>query len=179
MNKTLRIVFDMDDTMCYSVNKVVSMYNKEYNENISINRFKSWNLQSYVAKDIYKFYKTEHFFKDLKIFSGVKKTFRILHEQGHTIVIATSVKGEAAKRDKMYFLEVNGLLPYIDEINMVVTKETIHGDIIFDDGVHNLEVSPATHRVVYDRPYNKKDTEYDRVHDYKEVMEYVERVATM
>ena len=170
-----KILIDMDDVLCYSVDRVVELYNKEFGTNYSIEDFQGWNLASYATNDIYKYYGMEglHFFRDLK---PIQEMIDLVHElisEGNEVVIVTSINKNNFEGiiDKTSWVET--YLPDISDMLIVESKEYVEGDVLIDDGSHNLKASPATHKVLFDRPWNRDNQDYTRVDSAADIKEYL------
>ena len=165
----LRIIPDMDDTMNLSVNRIIELFNQEYQFNYNLEHFYDWNL-AYCINDtnVHKYYSKEGFFRDLKPIKDAIEIVTKLIEEEHHIVIASSVKTDEGKRGKREWLK-DYFGDKIEEIHLTTGKSYIEGDIIIDDGLHNLDTSKATHKWLFDRPWNRKDNRYIRVCDWIEI----------
>lgn len=70
---------------------------------------------------------------------------------------------------------------YFDRADIVLAsdKNLIGGDILVDDGLHNLEVFPG-HVIVYDRPWNRSPgRDLPRAHNFEEIGQRVLEYLTL
>lgn len=74
---------------------------------------------------------------------------------------------------------LSGYYPYIKNVIMVNThlKHMVRGDILIDDGLHNLEDWQGV-GICYTQPWNK-DVEVLRAHNWSDVDKLVERALAM
>lgn len=177
-DKVTRLILDLDDVTCKSVEVVLDLYNEEFGTSLTLEDMKEWNLAKFATSDIYKYYSLEglHFFRNLPLETGAKEVLTKLHEEGVEIVVASAVKPDNVdgREDKIAWVKEN--LPMVNEVYITVDKSSIEGDIILDDGVHNLEASSCKHKLVYDRPWNRGDDRFKRVRDWAEVYVRVKEV---
>ncbi len=99
--------------------------------------------------------------RDGKLWDAVEPTedapeaMQRLLADGHTIYIVTATHYDTAgvKFPKALFR----WYPFLDWQHVIVTynKQMIRGDVLIDDGFHNL-VGGTWHKILMDRPYNRK-----------------------
>ena len=176
---TFTMVLDLDDTTCVSVGKVIELYNREFGTEHHIEEFKEWNLAKFATPEIYKYYNQPglHFFRDLPLEENALEVLTKLHQEGVKIVVATSVRPENKEgaEDKRHWVETY-LKGLVTEVHITTDKSNIKGDVIIDDGIHNLSTSPCTYKIVYDRPWNRSVEDFIRVHNWLEVYETIKKL---
>jgi 5'(3')-deoxyribonucleotidase len=157
----------MDDTINYSVDKVVSLFNTEFNTDLNINIFSEWDLAKFATKDIYKYYGQNNFFLDLVPITEAIEVVKSLILEGQEFVIVTSVKTQEGINDKNTWLDK--FLPEITERHFTTDKSSIQGDLIIDDGVHNLTSTSAINKLLFTRPWNMSETRFNRASTWSEI----------
>lgn len=102
-----------------------------------------------------------------------------LKDDGHTIRVVTASHFNTVPPKVAWLLEHYPYLKWEDVI-IASDKSIINGDVMIDDGTHNLEVSSCM-KILFDRPHNRK---YDadrsgmiRVHNWDEIYELISHIA--
>ena len=101
---------------------------------------------------------------------------------GHTVRIVTATHPDHVQ-DKVGWLTAT--YPFLTWKDVVIAsdKSLIHGDIIIDDGAHNLERSPCRIKFLFDMPHNRHWNEEKhgatRVHSWVEIHEEMKKIGVM
>jgi 5'-nucleotidase len=155
--KTLCI--DMDSVICDLMSPWHERYNKEYNDNLSVEKLQCWNSEKYVKPEcstkIYDYLYDPGLFLNLKPLPHAVKVLERLHHHYDILIVTSSVS--TAFREKELWIEKH--LPFIGKRNVIFShrKNMICGDLLFDDAPHNLQAFTETGRlaVAMDYPYNR------------------------
>ena len=105
-----------------------------------------------------------------------------LIDDGHTIRIVTASHYATVPAKIKRLLE---MYPYLKWEDVIVAsdKSLIFGDIMIDDGTHNLEVTSCGLAVLFDRPHNRSYNDEAagmvRVETWDEIYEVVSEFADM
>ena len=102
-------------------------------------------------------------------------TLKYLYEKGHDLVVVTAVPANSRQCAWEKIEWVEHYLPFIGYDNFVATrrKSVVNGDLLFDDGPHNLrEFTGKT--CAMDAPYNRKAHADYRVHNWSEFKDLVD-----
>lgn len=184
--RTLRLLIDLDGVSADCYTRWFSLYNAEYNDDLDVSRVKSWDVHFYVKKEcgkgIYKYLNRPNFFQELEPIEGCQEVLEYLHGRGHEILIVTSTPrgAKTGHYDKIQW--VKKYLPFVPTKNVISThrKDAIYGDILLDDGPHNLEHFPGI-TCIFDHPHNhsrNSDFEADyRVYNWFEFKDLVDRLS--
>jgi 5'-nucleotidase len=172
--KTLLI--DMDSVICDLMTEWHRRYNRDYQDNLSVDKLKCWNSEKYVKPEcgvkIYDYLEEPGLFLDLKPLPNAIEVLERLHKNYDILIVTSSVSN--AFSDKERWVEKN--LPFIGKYNLVFShrKNMIAGDLLFDDAPHNLKAFTSTGRiaVAMDYPYNQ-DIDVPRVKNWLEFEEFV------
>lgn len=169
-----RILVDMDGVLCNLIEKWFTTYNKEYGDDLCIDKQVEWGPHRYAkaGKSVYKYLSMPGFFRDLRPIPGAIDGMRSLIERGHDVVVVTAARN--GHRDKIDWLRER--LPFLDQNNIVFAhrKYLVRGDILFDDAPHNLEAfEPYGQPVAMAYPYNESVT-CPRVGSWSEFLEFVD-----
>lgn len=142
MNEVIVLV-DMDDVMCNFVEALCNWLNKEHGTSVVVDDITEWELRKFFPglsiDEIFNPTHTEEFWKTVTPIEGAPETIRKLIHEGFKVYICTSSDYRTVKHKFDWVLKK--YFPYISWRQVIITKEKgmIRGDILIDDGVHNLE----------------------------------------
>lgn len=186
----MRIIVDMDEVLCQFVKRMLEVWNGRHGTNVTREQISMWNLDATCGpgawKEIAEFIGQRDFFANLEPVEGAIKGMEAFRAAGHDIVIATHVNGAevgpgayAGKRDW-----VCKHLPWfkLDSLVFISRKGLLDGDVLIDDGEHNIADWRSAHRkngLIFDAPWNKHmQNGYwtFRVHNWDEVRAEVQLI---
>ena len=175
------ILIDMDDTMEQLLKAWLERVNAKYNKNVAYEEIKSWDVsapyEGLTREQVYDVIKEPGFWGTVEPIEGAAEAIKHFMEAGHEVFIVTATDYESVpeKMDDLLFK----WFPFIDWHQVIITKhkELIHGHVMIDDGVHNLEGNPCNIKILMTAPHN---VEYDaekngmiRVRNWSEIEEVV------
>jgi 5'-nucleotidase len=183
--KQLQIILDSDGVIANTTERVLELYNKEYQCHLTKEQIVDWDLSLFQKEgtDIFKYFKIPGFFRHLPIMKDAQYFIRKLIEDGHDVVIATA-SPKVAIIDKIeFFEEYFPFIPY-ENIIPITRKDLLVGDIMLDDAPHNLKTSKCKYPVIFDNPWNRNtEGKYEflkklkRVHSWEEFYQFVNEIA--
>lgn len=176
------LLIDMDSVICDLMSEWHRRYNKDYNDNLTVDRLQCWNSEKYVKPEcgmkIYDYLKEPGLFSNLKPISHAIEVLKRLHNDYEILIVTSSVSSAFAEKE----LWVEKYLPFIGKHNIIFThrKSMVVGDLLFDDAPHNLMEFAATGRlaVAMKYPYNR-DVSVPKVNNWLEFEEFVQTKAWM
>lgn len=157
----LRILVDMDDTIENLSEAWVEYLNNEHGTDVKHRDITSWQMSDFfpelTAEQVYAPLYKEEFWKTLRPLNDSVKVLNRLVKAGHEVYIVTASDYRTIKMKMEHVLFK--YFPFLSWDNVVVTnnKQIVQGDVLIDDGVHNLENSNCV-RFLMDAPHNR---EYD------------------
>lgn len=186
----MRIVCDMDEVLADFVGAVLKRWNAVQGLSLTRENVTGWNMPEVLGM------KGEHeglmdewmgekgFFRNLQPTPGAIEGFKTLLKN-HDVVIATSIPSVAvhAFEDKRAWLREH--IPEFDLHKFIAcsSKGWINGDILIDDGGHNIKAwaeSLHAHAIVPDCPWNRdlplwlwRRTDVWRVSSWLQIVEAV------
>lgn len=181
MNMT--ILVDMDDTLVGLLPAWVNYLNNKHELNVKLENITEWNMRkafpSLTDSEIYGPLETEDFWDSVVPLPYARTYLQKLVEEGHKIKVCTASHHNtvAPKLNKALFPYFN-FIGYKDVI-ICSDKHLIKGDMIIDDGPHNLKNFNGL-RFLIDAPHNQDAdiNDYDyRVLDIKEVYEILQQTV--
>ncbi len=177
------ILLDMDDVLSNLVQPWMQLLNKKFNIEIDFEGLVGWNLGTILpvkypvltSSDVYSVLDLPGFFRNLPVIPGAKEGLKEMLELDWRPVIVTSlpiVKHNSGQviQEKCEWVEEH-LKGLIDHRDIVVTyrKFLVQGDVLIDDGPHNLQEYPGR-TIAFDRPWNKNEEATERVSNWSEVI---------
>lgn len=171
----MRILVDMDEVLVSFLEKSVYYVNNEAGLNLQVEDIKTWDLPNRDAFE--RVWRIPGFFADLPWEDDfAKQVLREWRARGEDVRIVTSPAVWEACADKYRWvhthLRIPGLIPSMSKLILTRDKEPIRGDVMIDDGPHNLESFDGV-RIVYDKPWNEHYEGADfRVHFWTDIWTY-------
>jgi len=154
----LRILVDMDDTIENLSEAWVEYLNKEHGTSVKHRDITSWQMSDFfpelTAEQVYAPLYEEEFWKTVKPLKDAAKVLERLMNAGHEIYIVTASDYRTVKMKMENVLFRH--FPFLNWSNVIVAndKQIIQGDVLIDDGVHNLENSKCV-KFLMDAPHNR------------------------
>ncbi len=177
------ILVDMDDVLEQLVEAIVKYNNMHYGTDVRSYDVVEWNLArafpTLSREQVYSPEYDESFWATVEPMPGAERVLRRLAEEGHEVYVVTASIYETLrqKMDDLLFR----CFPFLDWDHVIVTanKQMIRGDVLIDDGPHNL--TGGTYRkILFDRPHNRSFDENSvgavRVYDWDGVYEQICRM---
>jgi 5'(3')-deoxyribonucleotidase len=165
----ITIAIDQDTVLADLTSKWLSVYNHEYQDNLTPDQITEWDISSFCkcGLDIYKIVERPHFYADLPVVPGSQEGVRTLIELGYNVCIA-SASPFSAYQDKEKWINV--YFPQVPKDNIIFTrnKSLVAADILIDDGTHNLEVFNGL-PILFDAPWNRSENRFVRVRNWAEI----------
>lgn len=185
MNRKVIVLIDIDDTMTCLTKAWCSYLNKKYGTNVSENDILGWKICDYFPEltedQVYEPIHTDSFWAEVEPKMYAQKYVKQLIDEGFDVYICTASLFDTIKSKLEYVL--GRYFPFISWNRVIVTKnkKLVNGDILIDDGVHNLE-GGAYKKILMSAPHNKRyDAESNgmtRVSTWKEAYDAVHKYAS-
>lgn len=177
--RKLKLIIDADSVLAKTITHLLELYNKEYNLDFMFEDVSDFYLPNIQVKDtnMEKYFRQRGFFYDLEPVEGAQEYVNKLIQDGHDIIVATAAQFTSFE-DKYRWLRRYFINIPKENIMMAVRKDLIKGDIMLDDGLHNISKSICDYAVIFDRPWNRVgDNEHIRIYNWKEFYEFVYKIA--
>lgn len=179
--KKLTIITDKDCVLAETMDKILRLYNKEYGENMQRDDVNAWDLNTVQKQgtDMIKyFYKKGFFLKGLDSVSNSKRYINKLIAKGDRILVATASPIEGFVDKAIWLKRHFGNIPIPENLILIHAKDVLKGDIMLDDGLHNLLPCNSDWPVVFDQPWNRDTDELLRVTTWREFYLLVEMIRS-
>lgn len=172
------LCIDMDSVIVDLMTEWYGRYNRDYGDDLTVERVLSWDAKSYVKPEcgekIYEYLQEPGLFTILQPLPHAQEVLERLVKR-FDILIVTAPPSPVAYQEKEEWIYRH--LPFIGRENLVFThrKELVNGDLLFDDAPHNLQSFLAAGRiaVAMDYPYNR-NVDCPRVSGWLEFEEKVD-----
>lgn len=172
----MTILVDMDDTMEQLLEALVSRANERFGRNAAVEDVTDWSIvcafPGIQKKQVLDLMYEAGFWEDVKPIPGAAEALRHFMEEGHEVYVVTATEFDHV-RDKMEKVLFR-YFPFISPRQVIITgrKQMIRGDVLIDDGIHNLEGGEYK-KILFTKPYNRAyDAEANgmvRVHNWDEI----------
>ena len=175
------IHFDLDGTCVDIIQNWLSIYNKDYDDNLTEEDIKEYGLHPFVKKEcgdkIYEYLVNEGFFIKAKPELDAIELIGKLKERGHDIFFATKtpLNSKTAFYEKCQWIDLH--IPKIgkEKVISIRQKGLLKGDILIEDYEENFQNFEGL-KILIDRPWNRhaKENGFVRCKNWKEVEEIIE-----
>lgn len=161
--KSLTILVDADDTCENLTDCWVKLLNEKYHLQVSVKDVTDWDLRfafpMLTQDQIYNVLYEDELWKMIEPIKDSQMYLQKWRNQGHTIYMVTAHNYQTCKIKAERLIE----LFQIDWDHIIVTrnKQMIKGDILIDDGFHNL-IFGDYYKIMFTRNHNRKLTNLDK-----------------
>lgn len=159
------ILIDMDDTMIDLLVAWCNYLNKKYGECVDPSKITDWDISLFFpnlnSDDVYEPLRDEELWKEVRPKPGAAEYIERLIKDGNEVYIVTA--GDYRTIKFRFDYVIKRFFPFLKSQNVIMTtnKQMIKGDILIDDGVHNLRggdyekiLVSAPHNSAYDASRN-------------------------
>lgn len=141
--KHLTILVDMDDTIESLASAWVDYLNARHGTTTKLTDITSWDISkafpTLTNEQVYAPLFEDDFWDWVKPIDGASEVLQKLIADGHKVLIVTTSNYHtlASKMERVLFK----YFPFLTWNDVIITshKQLVNGDILIDDGIHNLE----------------------------------------
>lgn len=178
------ILVDMDDVLERLVPGWVAYINERFGTNTVPGDVKDWDMSlafpGLTHEQVYSAVDDPALWDYVGPMPGAYEGLRALIDRGHDVFVVTASDYPTirVKMENVLFR----YFPYItwDRVILTKHKEMIRGDVIIDDGPHNLTRS-VRYRLLYDashnRAFDEKSADAVRVYGWEDIVRVIDRIA--
>lgn len=156
--RKLTVLIDMDDVLEELLPAWVEYLNQKFGCDVRPGDIKGWVMTDFFPdvspKDVYGALLDDGLWSYVKPKRGAQEYVKKLIDDGHEVFVVT------ASHYKTIVAKMEGVLfeyfPYLTWDNVIIAskKQMIRGDVLVDDGVHNL-IDGEYHKILMDAPHNQ------------------------
>ena len=154
----MTILVDLDDTLEQLLAALVKRANEKFHRNATVDDVTDWSIvcafPGVSKREILDFMREPDFWDDVKPVPGAAEALKHFIEEGHSVYVVTATECEHVKA------KMEGVLfryfPFLSWDQVIITsrKQMIRGDVLIDDGIHNLEGGNYK-KILFTAPYNR------------------------
>lgn len=164
MKKTLKIGFDVDDTLIPFTQAILDECEKKFKHSFPYEEV-VWGFSNYKPEEtefVHQLFRDRDFIGSIPMFDGTIALLNECHERGHEIFFVTSTYSNVMTTRALYLFEK---IPFIHPRNYIMTgrKDVVKLDMHFDDCMDHIQKSIADIPVLVNTPWNKGIPGYIRV----------------
>ncbi len=176
----MTILVDMDDTIEQLLSALVRKANERFNRSVTMDEITDWTIvcayPGLEKRQILELMYEPGFWDTVEPVPGAADALKYLMDKGHQVYVVTATEFEnvPAKMERVLFR----YFPFLSRDQVIITgnKQMIRGDVLIDDGIHNLE-GGEYRKILFTAPYNKDyDAEANgmiRVHNWDEILRVI------
>ena len=171
------ILCDIDNVVCDTTAAILTQYNEEYNDNLTIDDIKTYWMERYVkpeAKEkFYEFFLKKETWKRVKPIEENIKGIQWLIDNGHDVYFVTATWSDNLKKKSNFLKRCFKNIDVEDKLIKSNHKELILGSVIIDDYTRNIIMSKCPTKVCIKYPWNE---DYEKYYDgdrWSSVIEWV------
>lgn len=167
-----RIAIDMDEVMADAVAEHLSRYNRDYEEQITIEELEGKWLWEIVSIDRHAalegYLRSDDFFEELTVMPESQRVMRRLQEKYEVFIATAAMEIPTSFAQKFRWLERH--FPFIPPSHIVYCgdKGILRADFLIDDNPRQLQRFQGT-GILYSAPHNAKVKGFQRVKNWLEV----------
>ncbi|KQL52243.1 5'-3'-deoxyribonucleotidase [Heyndrickxia shackletonii] len=169
-----RIAIDMDEVMADFIPKQLKIYNRDYNENLTIDDLKGKKLRElrpHIKEELRKYFLDPTFFRDLEVMKDSQEVIKELSKSYEIFITTAAMEVPASFTAKYEWLKEH--FGFLNDMNFVFCgdKSIIHADYLIDDNARHFNRFMGQ-GILFTAPHNINVTGYVRVNNWQDVRKY-------
>lgn len=171
------ILVDVDEVVADLLGTWLHRYNVKYDDRLAREDITEWDLTEFVKPEcgdkIYEFLGDYFIYDDVPPIPGALRGVEKLRSLGRVVFVSSA--NAATMAAKVHWLERWGLLeddPRHSNLVYAHDKSLVRGDILIDDGPHNVGAFPGE-TILFDQYHNRSHAHPRRARDWDSVCWYV------
>ena len=154
------ICIDFDEVLFPTLSKVIEIYNKRYDDTLSLDTITTYNLYeslpSQVADRLLELFTDKEVYDNLQPYKGSVKALKTLVNNGYEIYIATATSSKNLEWKEQL---LRRYFPFIPQENLIRihNKKLLNVDVFVEDNLDTL-TKTSTDRICFDQPWNRSDS---------------------
>ncbi|WP_422104425.1 5' nucleotidase, NT5C type [Winogradskyella sp.] len=170
----MTIFVDMDDVLACTYEKHIELYNKDYQQQLSLAEIVSgevWqNVPEQHQKSIREHASQLGFFADLEPKKDSQQVMEVLCQKYNVYIATAATQFPNSLKEKSVWLDQ--YFPFITWQHRIMCghKHILHGDLLIDDRSYNLKHFNGD-TFLFDSPHNQHETNYTRVYSWLDIAE--------
>lgn len=182
--KRLTVLVDMDDTIESLLDAWVKRLNQLFGTEVEPEEVAEWDISksfpTLTKEQVFSPLLCDDFWYSVIPIAGASDALQQLIADGHRVLIVTTSAYQTL-RTKMEIV-LFGYFPFLSWNDVIITshKQLVKGDVLIDDGVHNLEGGEyfkVLMEAPHNRGYNAEANNMVRVRNWKEAYSVITNLA--
>jgi 5'-nucleotidase len=165
-------IIDVDDICALLTDRWLEDYNADWGDTLTEDKLLGWDIQKYVHPDcgtrIFEYLEHPEIYDNVLPRPGSVEGVNTLRLMNYRVVFATSTPLSTAGR-KFVWLQKHGYEPVKKDYVEIDDKSLLRGDIMFDDGFHNVKDFYGL-GILLTRPWNILEEWDDRVASWEHLI---------
>jgi 5'(3')-deoxyribonucleotidase len=153
------ILCDVDEVVAGLLPAWIARYNATWDDNLQLNAITGWHIPDFVKPEcgerIYDLLDAT-IYESVQPAAEAREGLWALRAMGHRVVFVTS-SNAATAGPKMDWLVHHGFATDRKDIVIAHDKSLVRGDVLIDDGLHNLKAFPGP-AILFTQPHNASYT---------------------
>lgn len=168
----LKVYLDGDDVLLNTNQFSIDKLNKEFNTSYTLTDVTSWGKTGSTLDLRIKYFSDPEFMRNIPVLEGAREFVEELQKRCE-VFVCTSVEPQCISA-RAEALKEN--FPTIPPSNYVFTsrKELIDGDVLLDDGAHNIVSAQVKYPVLFRKPWNHHLTGTLSVNSYDDFIHFID-----
>ena len=177
--RKFRIGIDQDGVMLDLLEGWLDWYNHIWDDNLTKEDITEWDISNFVkpgcGKRVFDILNRSSLYKTLKPIPNSESAIEQLSLMGHELFMVTSATHSQSPFNAKFDM-CEKYFPCISykKRMFVGDKSGFLGDILIDDGIHNLEGFTGM-GILFDAPHNQSNNKFYRVKGWKEILELAQK----
>lgn len=167
-----RIAVDMDEVMADALSEHLLRYNREHNENLTLDDLHGKKLWDVVSIDrhnaLESYLRSEDFFESLEVMPESQRVMRLLQQRYEVYIATAAMEVPTSFHQKFRWLERH--FPFLPPSHIVYCgdKSIIRADYLIDDNPRQLRRFQGE-GILFTSPHNIAVKGFRRVNDWLDV----------
>lgn len=185
MSRKVTVLIDLDDTMTHLCRAWCRWLNAKHGTSVTEYDIQSWKMSDYfpwlTEDQVYEPLHTDVFWLTVEPMTDASQYIKQLIDEGFDTYVCTASLCDSIK--PKFDWVIKRYFPYIswDKVIIINDKRLVKGDILIDDGIHNLEGGSYKKILMsapHNRDYNAESHGMTRVKSWREAYDAVHRYAS-
>ena len=181
--KKLTTLWDVDDVLWPLVPKWIQTLNHTYGTTVSPECVTEWEIEKFfpslTKEQVFAPLLEDWFWADMQPADDAVEVLTKVKNDGHKVKLVTATDYRNVPVKVKRLLEIFPMITW-DDIIITSDKQSVKGDVLTDDGPHNL-IGGEYYKILISKPHNKSiETErsgVNRVNTLTEAYGIIERLA--
>lgn len=172
-NRKPIILLDQDEVLADYITEILSRYNETYNTNFTNEDIVHWKIAEILGEEVNDIMFEPEIFSKLNPVAGAIEGVKGLIESNLFNVYIVSAAHPKVCLNKYQWVKEH--MPFFSTDNIMFTshKELVQGDVLVDDGLHNIEKFKNGEPIIFDQAHNRNISSYHRVYDWLDLTKYL------